>query len=785
MVWASNLIHTMPELLLSPSALVFLSGLLLVLAVLAYLLSPGRLRGENRAHRWLVVYLCLVACHQTTSFLTQGFYQEWSLLFLIADPLLIALGGVFLTLFAYSYPSLPATWRREAKVATGVWVLASVVYLAITLHRWHLLLLRREVDWLPSWANLPLPVLYTWTFIVFCRQCARQPQPGGSSNWWLRLLTNRTPKARAPRAFAIFILGPTALGFLTQAGGWLDDISGSKDWAVALSTLIFLPLFLLAYLRALPEQTSLSFKLSLATLAILLTCLNIQAWIASARHIRTMHTYAQGEVGQRYPFLQPHQSYRFGPNAVGGLNVSWVPYEFDWEVGEYAGEGVDLARRKLPFPFPFFGRNWEEFWVRAEGVVWFDRPVKLQNFRGGYGMVPAIFAGFGRVEREALTQGRGLFFKEKPGEVVITWVTMEKRGWETLRRATQLVLHATGEFQINIDEAPTRPFQPSELAPDSLWLLGAVSGRPGATPDRAPIGTDVWSGRVSSGPGGVAHDIFLDIRREMHQLALPLSYLIFGSVLFALVLFPRFYADIVVAPVNALVSTVRSVNAGHKTVLAPVFAQDEIGFLSDNFNQMVQSLRRSNEELEGHRRHLEAEVRARTADLEQARDAAVGANRAKSMFLANISHELRTPLNSVIGFSNILAASPNLSPEQKEYAGLVLASGRQLLGLINDVLEITKIEAGKTELRNVPCALGSLLEETVAKFEPTARSRGLSLRLEKSDQIPELVETDEQKLLQVLTNLLSNALKFTRQGGVVLRVGVGAEERVGGGVGQD
>jgi signal transduction histidine kinase/CheY-like chemotaxis protein len=774
---------SMPELLLNPSSLVFLSGALMMALVLAYLVSRGRVAIQSPSHRWLLGYLIFSAGHQLANFFSRALAQEWSVGFIIAGPALVSLGCVCLSGFAYSYPSLPAGWRRERMVALAVCGVVAAVYIVISIWRWRLLLVGRTVEWLPTWANWPLPILFGWIFAVFCRQCARQEQPGGGGSPWRRLFLNRAPRARAPRAFAVFILGPILLGILAGWAGVFAAYGGTKDWIMALSTLVFLPLFLLAYLRALPELTSLSFKLSLATLSILLTCLNYQAWVAGGEHLRMLHGYSQADVGQRYPFVQPHQSYRFEPNAVGGLDVAWAPYEFDWELGEYAGEGVEITRLELPFSFPFLGGNWRECWARAEGVVWFDRMVKLQNFRAGYGMVPAIFAGFGNIDPSKLNEGRGMFFKTATTQVTVTWMTVDRRGWETLGRSIQLVLHASGEFQLNVGEAPSRPARFSDVAPDSLWLVGAVSGRPGLRPAQAPIGTDRWGGRISSGPGGVVHDIHIAVRREMHSLARPLSVFIVGCVLLAMVLFPRFYGDIVVLPVNALVSTVRAVNSGNKTVLAPVFAQDEIGFLSDNFNQMVQSLRRSSKELEASRRHLEDEVRLRTADLEVARDAAIGANRAKSLFLANISHELRTPLNSVIGFSNILALSPNLTAEQKDYARLVLAGGRQLLGLINDVLEITKIEAGKTEVRNVPCALGSLLAEAVAKFEEVAQERGLRLSLEKSDLLPELIQTDEQKLSQVLTNLLSNALKFTRKGGVTLRVGI--DRQAGPGVGED
>jgi signal transduction histidine kinase len=173
-------------------------------------------------------------------------------------------------------------------------------------------------------------------------------------------------------------------------------------------------------------------------------------------------------------------------------------------------------------------------------------------------------------------------------------------------------------------------------------------------------------------------------------------------------------------------------------------------------------------------------ARARVAEeLLRAKEAAEAASRSKSDFLATMSHELRTPLNSVIGFSNVLLKNKtgNLSSQDLSYLARIAANGTHLLTLINDVLDLSKVEAGHMELQRVPVSLASLVSETLAEFEAQGRERYVALRaVLPPDAAP--VTTDPVRLRQVLVNLVGNALKFTRHGSVTVRVEVDRTTRV-------
>ena len=197
---------------------------------------------------------------------------------------------------------------------------------------------------------------------------------------------------------------------------------------------------------------------------------------------------------------------------------------------------------------------------------------------------------------------------------------------------------------------------------------------------------------------------------------------------------------------------------------------DENGLLAEYVGTAIDVTERklAEDELRKHRENLEDMVRHRTEQLAEAKARAEAANREKSRFLANMSHELRTPLNAVLGFSRLLKKDPDVTPQRQETLDIIVRSGEHLLNLINNVLDMAKIESGRVVLEESEVDLHQLLHEMQSLMGVGAAEKGLQFTLECALDLPRFVAVDAGKLRQVLLNLLGNAIKYTDSGSVKL-----------------
>lgn len=243
------------------------------------------------------------------------------------------------------------------------------------------------------------------------------------------------------------------------------------------------------------------------------------------------------------------------------------------------------------------------------------------------------------------------------------------------------------------------------------------------------------------------------------SIVVALALFIVAATLYMLHALIRY---LVLEPLYHLRDVSDSITHGDVTQRATIESEDEFRELADAFNRMLRGMLES----QAKEKVINAELDARVDQLAQLNWQLYEANRVKSDFMANMSHELRTPLNSIIGFSDVLQGIDSLTDKQRRYAENIQKSGRLLLEMINDILDLAKVEAGKMEVRRNEFNLGRLIAAQCDMIGSLSEEKDISLTVDVPDDLP-MAYQDPNKLGQIVNNLLSNAIKFTPEGGMV------------------
>ncbi len=281
-----------------------------------------------------------------------------------------------------------------------------------------------------------------------------------------------------------------------------------------------------------------------------------------------------------------------------------------------------------------------------------------------------------------------------------------------------------------------------------------------------PVAADIRKSGNRIGQVILIADVSDMLWQLLQNLLLSLAVAVI-AVISGIVLSRRLQSRIT-GPIRSLTAAMQEIRGSRRYKSHVVSTADgEPGLLIDSFNAMIDEIRRRDEALDKHRQTLEATVEQRTQELRLARDAAEHANEAKSSFLATMSHEIRTPLNGLMVMAELLAGA-GLDQRLQRYAEVIVKSGQSLLTIINDILDLSKIEAGKLQLEQIPVNPASIADDVTSLFWEKASSKNLDLAARVAPNMPLALAADPVRLNQILSNLVNNALKFTDQGQVLI-----------------
>jgi two-component system, NarL family, sensor histidine kinase BarA len=286
----------------------------------------------------------------------------------------------------------------------------------------------------------------------------------------------------------------------------------------------------------------------------------------------------------------------------------------------------------------------------------------------------------------------------------------------------------------------------------------------------APFDDDLTSAPVAEGDAIVAvllieHRSLLAEGQLLRSRIFLVAIGIFAT-LTSILVFHFILTKLIFSPVRMLRETAEKVQEGQLAARSQIKTGDEFEQLSEAFNSMLDQVEQTQVQLRAMNESLDLKL----SELAEANIGLYESNRLKSEFVANVSHELRTPLNSIIGFTELLVElaqnDPNADPKRQRYLANILSSGRSLLEMINELLDMAKIEAGRMEVNVEPTSVGDVIEGLVAIMRPQAEAKEIEIETRVSANVP-VIETDPGKLQQILYNFLSNAIKFTPEGGRV------------------
>ncbi len=624
----------MPTIYLSPASISYLTEFLLALVITIYLAGFHMRRGNPDARRQ---GLTLFLFFTTLTILAFLFFLENVLL--PADRLaptwlespVLSLLIILLIIFAYNFPAPNPSQRTERWL---IYILSGRNFyweFSFAIHR--ILLMRTGVvQYRPSTMDYERMAEFAWIIFIFARSCIK--------NW----------KIPAVRNFALILFIPLGLAFLEVSRNVNATTTFLFPICMAIGLLVTTFLFALNYLTSQPDRISFVVKISGVLLTSVLAVFGTIAWLVTPAYAAQYQALAQ---------TLDHRSLHFSPDGSDGFQVSEIPFHWEENSGERVSIAYDISK-EYEFTFPFLGQTYQKIAISSDGAIGVGGRFSGTTYQVHFNPSPMIFPMLIRLNGENPQEG-GVYVQRDPGRILITWDKLRSY-FHGQVYTFQAVLFSDGSFNFTYDGLPDIQYVVDEQADESVWVVGIK-------PASAPPGTsDFTHLPMQIGPDGALQDEFQAFRIYIDRFLRPLAIAILGSSLAFLVGMMALLNLNLARPLNTLLMGVQGFNKGEREKSIPIQSNDEIGYLTESFNRLVDEL---NDLIHG----LEKRVAERTQELSrvngQLRSEMEARTKAQEQVVENqralatleererLARELHDGIGQVLGFLNVQAQSAN------------------------------------------------------------------------------------------------------------------------------
>uniref|UniRef100_A0A2A4YWI1 HAMP domain-containing protein n=1 Tax=OCS116 cluster bacterium TaxID=2030921 RepID=A0A2A4YWI1_9PROT len=745
----------MSILLWNPFSISYLVELILVTMVAGYFLNQVWVGVFSGKSNYTSTALCVTFTALTGYILLQfakvTLHPDYSAYVLAwVSPMgIIALCGF--NYFAYHFQEKLKISRLERYLIRLFYLSMIIVEIYVAVER-HLILVQGFLEYRHSWMDLLYIVGFTWVIITFFRQMWHAIADEQKINWlqsttqtMMALLLFWTPLSRmagTARVFLFFSLLPLLLVFVLYLRGLgvISPIVGEFMSSVMFIFLIFG--FAIIFLNIAPEHSSFRIKLVGITLTTILAIMSGVAWLIGP-------IYAEP-----YKYNNPitiHSAIRFEPNANGGYTAMPHEYSFDNILGERGEPYENLV--ELPFDFPYFGGRYSRVYMRHLGMIGFEFQPLFQHVLHRFGPQPAIFplgAEIDTLEERVIdgigfNQNRGLFIKKQNDRVVLTWNEMIGTIWPHDEYTFQATLYATGAIEFIYKKLPETVEPDVFLNHVSPLMVGITPGTQNGGVQRSKF-TDIVS-IVGQENMGLMEDYKLDFLVYLDRIFAPIAYFILLASLFILVIFPIFFRISLDRPLVKLLGGVQQFRDGKLSTKVPVIYRDEIGFLTQSFNQMAQA----QHELVN---TLEEKVELRTAEATE-----LATKNVRLEERNHLSRELHDTVNQTLFSATLIADTlPELWQKDPERANRTLNEMTQLNRQALSEMRLLLFELRPTEFSEK--SFGVFLNNIAKNFE---RLNQMMVKVQIGNDVilPENVQITFYRIAQECLNNINKHAKTT------------------------